>query len=300
MAIDYAVRALTPTFQLGTGAFGGGTPTQFTLTGLRCEAEIEFALMPSPSGMTLRVYGMSLSHMNQLSRAGVVYAARQDGVLLQAGDAKNGMTTLFNGIITEAYPVFNQPETFFQVLASPANIVQLKPVAPSSFPVNATAATVLNQVAGLGGIKLENNGVNGVLKTPYFEGSAWDQARAALEAAGAFGYLDGVSNTLAVWPKGGSRAGAAVLIAAETGMIGYPSFQLSTIRVRVIYDPANLPQPGRNFTVRTGSKDGKNALIAANGSFNCVGLDLALSSQTEDGPWEALVTGASLAGPVKP
>src|SRR4051812_13505817 len=109
MTAGYAERAITLTFQLGKGDFGGSGFNTLTLAGLRVEAQIQKVVAPATGQAFMRIYGLTLDHMNQLSRAGLVYQARENNrVRVDAGDTKSGMTTIFNGIIVEAYPDMKQ------------------------------------------------------------------------------------------------------------------------------------------------------------------------------------------------
>ncbi len=279
----YAPRAIEVTIGLTSG--GGGTNVK--LTGLRVETQIAHANMPTTGLSVTRVYGLTLDHMNALSKAGQVYSAATNTILIEAGDQGTKLTPVFAGNILEAYPDFRaQPEVFFYIFATPTPIAQLKPVPPVSFNGPTQASTVLEKIAQSAGWKLENNNVNAVLQSPYFAGFAWTQLLACVKAAGCFGYLDPLTKTVAVWPKLGSRNGANVEISPDTGMIGYPSFQAKIVTVRTLFDPR--PKVGQPITI-------KSQLTAANGKFNVIDVTHDLACQTVDGPWETTVSGSPLA-----
>ena len=86
----YAERAITLTFQLGKGDFGGSGADTLTIAGLRVVVHVELVLLPGTGVGIIRVYGMTLNHMNALTQAGLVYAARKNYVAVQAGDAQSG------------------------------------------------------------------------------------------------------------------------------------------------------------------------------------------------------------------
>jgi len=284
----YAVRQLDYTFQLGQGQFGAGGFTTLTPpSGLRSEVHIEFANTPTVGMLHARIYGLSLDHMNQISKAGLVYAARRNLIQVRAGDTVSGMTTVFSGAILEAYPdMASQPSTPLVVIATPTNLLQVAPADPVSFSGPTNASTALGAILAPAGVTLENNGVNGVLSSPYFPGSTWDQTLSCVRALGCYAHYDGISNTLAIWPKDGARSGEPTVISPARGLINYPSFQAQQIIFRVIFDPGIMPfagSPGRRVNMQSG-------LVAADGLLKILAVDFDLSAQLVDGPWEMTVT----------
>lgn len=279
----YAVRQIDLTFSLGTGQFGNTGANKVTFRGLRANVHVELANLPSTGMAQITAYGLTLDHMNELSRAGLVYKARNNNtVLVQAGDVISGMTTVFQGLIIEAHPVMRQPESGFFVLASPTSLAQLKPVPPVTFNGGVSAATVLGQLTQQVGWTLENNNVTAVLASPYYPGTAWQQIKAAVRDLNCFACFDSVSNTLAIWPKTSSRSGNPVVISPATGMIDYPEFQALLVKVRTLFNPSIKLGIGQQITIQS-------QLQAANGKFTVISVTHDLESQTPDGPWETTI-----------
>ena len=291
--MSYARRRINVTFQLGIGSFGDSGFNKIKMgtgtIGLQIYAHIEFATAPTTGVLQLRIWGMSLDHMNQLSKAGLEYAARSNnGVMVEAGDDDTGMTVVWNGLMVEAYPDFrNQPDVSFYVMATPTPVIQLKPVPPTTFPGPVSAATALQQIVQKAGLTLENNGVNTILASPYFPGSAWTQILSVIKAADVFGFVDGIKKLLAIWPKDGSRSGGEAIISAANGMINYPSFQANNVIVRTEFNPKMLTDVGQLITIQS-------TLIAANGRFQVVAKNHELSSELPDGPWETILKATPL------
>lgn len=289
----YAVRQLNYTFQLGAGNFGAGGSTQLTLpSGLRSELHIEAALTPSTGVLHARIYGLSLDHMNQISKAGLVWAVRKNYVQVQAGDAVAGMTTIFRGQILEAYPDMKMPETSLALFAIPSADFQLAPVKPVSFSGSVTASTALQSILRPAGITLENNGVNGVLSTPYFAGTAWNQVLSCVRSFGCFAHYDGVANTLAIWPKDGARTGTPTTVSPDTGLVGYPSFQSQQVIFTMLFDPTISPAVGRQVNMKSG-------LTAADGLLKIVAINYDLSAQLDKGPWFMTITAIPATAPAQ-
>lgn len=292
MSAPYARRQINVTFQLGKGSFGASGYDTVTFKspstgapGMRVFAEISSAQLPQQIRGVIRIYGLTLDHINQLTNAGRFYEPSRDKILVQAGDVGGPLATVFQGNIIEAYPDFREmPNTAFQILAGPGAI-NLKPVEPTSFEGATPAPTALGQIAQKCGLSLENNGVNAVLSNPYFPGTGITQINRALGAANCFGTIDPVKNQLAIWPKNGSRSGTPAKISPETGMIGYPEFQKINVRVRSVFDPALVGiGPGKKMTV-------DSQFTAAQGEWIIGQVDLTLASETPGGPWEMLLTG---------
>lgn len=291
----YAVRQLNYTFQLGQGDFGASGSTTLTLpAGLRSELQIVNALTPSTGTLVARIYGLTLDHMNQASKAGLVWAVRNNNyVTVWAGDSVSGMTTIYKGLIIEAYPdMEGQPSTPLFVTASPTIGLQTKPVAPVSFASGTPGSTALQSILKPAGVTLENNGVTGVLSTPYFPGTVWDQALSAVRALNCFAHYDAIANTLAIWPKDGARTGEPALISPATGLVGYPSFQSSQVRWRMLFDPGIQMAVGRRVNMQSG-------LTAADGLLTITGVTYDLSAQVDKGPWFMTITAIPVTAPAQ-
>jgi hypothetical protein len=292
MTAPYARRKIIVTFQLGKGSFGGSGSNQLTVKGLRVHVHIERVVLPSPPIAIIRIYGLTLSHMNQLSQAGLQWQQRDNLVAVQAGDDESGMTEVFNGLIFQSYPDFRQmPDTSFVVVANSGAKIQMKPVQPVTFKGATPVATALQRILATTGLKLENNGVSAVLSNPYFAGTAMTQLMSAIRAADCFGFIDMTKKLLAIWPKDKSRqSGGVPEVSPATGMIGYPEFERNLIKVRTLFDPAiHAPSdaaPGTRVKV-------KSQLTAANGEWPIIKVGYNLMSEMPNGPWEMDIHGVA-------
>jgi hypothetical protein len=287
----YAVRKIDLTFTLGTGDFGAVGQNQLIVTGLRVHAHLQAVVFPMMTSIAiLRVYGMTLDHMNQISVAGLLWQGRQNYVQVRAGDDVSGMTTVANNLIIEAYPKFDggADDRHFYVFAQGAGgAIQLKPVPPTSYPGSVPASQVLQTLASQIGWTLDNKGVNAVLQTPYLPGTVWQQIKAAVRAADCFAYMDSVNKVLIVWPKtGGTPPAVSVIVSPQNGMINYPMFQKTQIIVRTLFNPSvAVGIPGQSLLVRSELAAADNAKL----QINMVTHELA--TQTDGGPWETIIIG---------
>jgi hypothetical protein len=158
------------------------------------------------------------------------------------------------------------------------------PVKASSFPSPTDVGTIMSGIAKTMGYGFENNGVNITLPPSYFPGAAQDQWRKVAQDAGIRaelvpGSADSPGNLiLAIWPKGGSRGGAAPLVSPTTGMIGYPEYTQQGISVKTIYNPQ----------IAFGGKiNVQSSLFRATGTWVILRLDHALDTLVKDGQWES-------------
>lgn len=206
-----------PTF---TGAGAGANSV--TLSGYRTSAHIVKAGGASQGEAHIRIYGMSLELMNQLSTLGrtPVIIGRNE-IAISAGD-EAALGLVFKGTISQAYTdLGGAPEGMFLVTAYSMLYQAVQSIPPTSFKGPTDAALILQGLATQMGMTFENNGVSVILQNPYFSGSAKTQAEEVVRAAG-IEWNHGDMGTLAIWPKGGSRSGAIPLISKDTGMVGYP------------------------------------------------------------------------------
>ena len=275
--MSFIRRKIELSFAYGTGPYGIDNPRVVTLSGLRVMCN---ALIAGGSGMgqlSLRIYGMSLSLMNELSTVGklpVVF--RRNTITVRAGDDESGMAQIYQGTITAAWAdMESAPDTAFVVTAAAGLIEALLPIPASSYPGSADAAVILSNLADQMGVGFENNGVSVILSTPYFSGSARAQAESCVKAAGI--EWNGIENgVLAIWPKGSYRGGLIPLISADTGMVGYPTYTSTGIIVSTLFNP----------TIRFGAlAKVSSVLTPANGYWKVVTLNHEVESELPDGIW---------------
>jgi hypothetical protein len=276
----FVKRALDFTFQLGTGSFGGtGANTVKTPSGLWATAQIQKNGTPSMNRANIRIWGLSKTIMNQLSRIGVLpNATRFNFVTVMAGDVAGNMSLAFAGGIQQCWPDFSNPtEAVLNVNAFTGLLAQMKTALPTSFNGSTDVATIMGQLAKQMGYTLENNGVSVQLSNPYLPGTARMQALAAADAAGIYVVFDDDNGIMAILPKNGARGGGIPVISPTGDMAGYPTYiGPAQIGLRTEYNP-QLRFMGL-VTVKNSVIDG------ANGNWRVTSLMHDLSTRP-DGPW---------------
>lgn len=282
-------RKITITFQLGTGSFGNsGQYNTVTVEGLRCYVQISNGGANSMGAASIRIYGLQPTIMDSLSALNLpigntqVMSARKNTVLIAASDDDGNMATIYQGgIWTGQIDMNESPDTSLIVTAIAGIFDALNPIPPTSYPNSADAADIMKYLAGQMGYKFENNGVSVQLSTPYFPGSAREQAIRCANAANIAWTID--NGVLAIWPIDGFRKGTLPLISPDTGMIGYPTYWTSGISVKTRFNP--LLKIGQLVNV-------KSSLLVANGNWHIYNLAHELESESPNGPWETSFNGS--------
>jgi hypothetical protein len=274
---SFVERKIDVTFTLVQGAkFTESGTNSVTIGGLRATANIHMS-GEVMAELQLRVYGLTMSMMNQLSTLGrgVPGSQPNNTVSISAGDDVNGMANVFNGTIYQGWADFKgMPDTMFAVSAYSGLFQAVASAPPTSIQGSGDVATIMGQLAKQMGMTLENNGVDVKIANPYFPGSPRQQVEECARAADIYWTID--RNTLAIWPKTGYRSGAIPLISPTTGMVGYPTFNSSGVVVTTLFNPG----------IKFGSLvQIQSSLTPACGKWSIYSMSHELESQTIGGDW---------------
>jgi hypothetical protein len=260
-----------PTFPGSNGA------NQVKLTGRRVSATIVKAGGRSLGELQLRVFGMTLSQMNQLSTLGALPSQpRKNSVTIEAGNVGGAMATVFMGNITDAWTDFgNSPEVAFQVSAFEGYNARIKASSPSSYKGPSDAATVLQDLATRAGYTFENNGVSAIIYNTYLSGTVGEQIEDICQHAGIAKIIE--NNVLSIWPANGTRKSSNTpLISKDTGLQGYPGFNPIGVTFKTTFNPA----------IKHGALVKVQSIVQpACGTWQVNNLTHELSSEMPGGPW---------------
>lgn len=276
----FVKRALGFTFQLGMGSFGnGGFNTVQVPDGLWATVKINKQGSPAYNEADIRIFGLSQTIMNQLSRVGLQpNAIRNNLVTVLAGQEGGSMPIAFCGGIREAWPDFSNPsEVGFCINANTGILAQMKNVLPISYKGTVDVTTIMGQLAKQMGYVLETNNVSVQLSNPYLPGTARDQALAAAEAAGIYCYFEDDLGVMSLVSMNSSRDTKAPTISPLEGMDGYPAYAgPGSVALKTEY----------NSQVRVlGNVVVQNSIVGgANGTWRVMQLIHDLSTMP-DGPW---------------
>lgn len=263
-----------------TARFDPGPDASFepvTVRGLRATVNAVISGGVQMGQMHLRIWGMRLSDMNQLSTMGTaVQLVSRNKVTVFAGDEGQPLSKVYVGTVLHAW--FNgsaAPNVVFECIASAGALEAIKPIDPTSFPGSFSVAAALEKLAGQMENAFENGGVTATLPGGYYAGTARQQAYKIAESVPINIMID--NGVLAIWPKNGERTGANPVISPETGMVGYPEFMVQKIKVVSIFN--------RNFKYGALITVQGSQLPQANGRFAIVSMTHNLASLVPGGPW---------------
>ncbi|NKI68966.1 hypothetical protein GN109_06000 [Collimonas pratensis] len=277
MSASFTKKRLDLTITLGEGAFGDTVGDTVTLSGLRMTASAVSPGGETMGALQLRVFGLPQTMMNQLTTIGQVNRAirTKNSILLAAGDDESGMQTVFQGTIFDAWADYGSaPEVAFNIIGYAGLDAAVKPVNALSFKGSADVAQIMSGLADTMGLTFENNGVSAQLSNPYFPGTALTQVKSCARAANILFVID--RGTLAIWPRGASRAGEIPMISPETGMVGYPAPSSKGMTVHMIFN-WNIRQGGDVLV--------QSSIPMATGKFHVFNVSHELSSEMPGGPW---------------
>jgi hypothetical protein len=286
-------RLINISFTLSNGSFADSGSNSLTLSGLRVHADMHFPGGSDMNTLQAEIYGMTLSHMNDLMTYGAIpLNTGKNVVTVTAGDAISGMTQVFKGNVVNAWGDFQgMPDVPFHVFGSGPMNAAVATVPPTTKKGAVNATTLMQTLAGQAGMQFENNGVTTQLSNPYYPGTAREQLLAIVRDCGC--EWNGMENdVVSVWPVGSSRAGStSTPVNANTGMVGYPMFNAQGVVVKVLYNPQI--KYGTEIQVTsdlTGSTTSGNVTVGggtsgANGTWTVQSIDYALDSLVPNGQW---------------
>jgi len=278
--MTFSTKIISVTFTLANGQFQGTGSNTLTVSGRRVLFHMEQQGIFSKDYVVTSIYGMTQSQMNQLSTyAAYPYQGNENTISVSAGDA-SGMALVFQGNIFQANADYNaMPNVPFVLTAFQSSFDSVVVTPPTSYSGPTDVASILTAMGAQyssGPLRVENNGVDVKLASPYFSGSLGDQVNACVKAANIDCRVSTVEGVIAIWPKGQSRQGQAVTISPTTGLIGYPTFNLNQIRFRCEFNP-NI-RFGVPVTIQS-------SLQPACGNWTPTTISYDLQSETPDGAW---------------
>lgn len=266
---------------LGTGKFGASDNDQIVLEGYRATADIDKAGGMMMGTLRARIYGVTQDDMNSITT--LQWKPQEtipNTVEVYAIDG-NTETLIFAGNIVNAWGDYQtMPEVYLRLQAQSAFINQLKPVPPRSFKGSIDVASVMSQIAKDLGYNFENNGVNVTLTDVYLPNTGLEQAKDLAHAANVDLYLD--DKTLAITPANSPRGELIPEISAESGLMGYPTFDGIGVNFQTLFNPS-ITFGGRIKLVTD--------IKQAKGEWIVTSIGYRLESEKPGGAWLANVRG---------
>lgn len=320
LARSFTRKKLAVTFTVArNGLSPGSTSDEVRLEGYRCQVDVTNVGMRLGQACGLRIYGLALPLMNRLSMLPFRIAAQDsysirtnyNTVMVEAGDDETGLSTVYYGIISEAFADFmSAPEPAFQVTSHSVQAPNTTIVPAQSYPEGTALASILSNIAAVAGYTFVNYGVNVRLpRAMYLHGTLSDQVE-QLSAAFKFiynirtGAVDTGNTTtsgadqspryeITIWSQNLSDLVQKTMpkISARTGLIGYPTYNSSGVsfttefdrRIQfmepVEIDSQYLPEAWVN------NHGGQVAPMPANGAWMPITVSHQLDSEIPQGRW---------------
>ena len=289
-------RVLQLQFTTANGVFASSKTNQITFSGLRVQCNIVGVGGIQLGEAQLRIYGLTLGQMNDLSALNRYFLVqKQIELQISASDETGALNLIFDGqVMVSQIDLNQQPDSALIVVAQAGALQALQIADATSYPTNTDHFTVLANLATKMGLQFEPNGTPIPLSKPYFPGSLRDQVIRCADAADVNWTVD--LGTLIVWPRYGTRSGLTgkpysglvPLISPETGMVGYPSYSsMGGIAVKTIFNP--FLRIGTKVTVQS-------SLSFANGTWGAFYIHHELESQMPGGKWFTSFDGAPYVG----
>lgn len=277
-------KALRFVITLGTGKFGSSNNDTITLQGFRASVDIDKAGGVQMSTLRAKIYGVKQADMNSVTtlqwKPGTLIPNTVEVYAID-GAAE---TLVFAGNIVNAWADYqNMPDVFLHIQAQSGFYNQLKPIPPRSFKGRVDVPSVMAQIARDLGYTFENNGVTTQLVDVYLPNTGMEQAKDLARAAGCDLYLD--DKILAITPPNVPRKTIIPEISAQTGLVGYPTFDGIGVNFRTLFNPSVTF--GGSFKLVTDVQQ-------AAGEWVTSSLSHHLESEKPGGAWFSNVRGNSL------
>ena len=276
--MSFIKRLIQITITLGTGQFGDDKGNTVVLSGHRTLVSIAAFGGDSQGEAQVRIFGLSLDIINQLTTIGPIMTEIRGKNLIDiaAGDENGTLSTIYKGTILNAWGDFKSaPDVGLNIIAYAAMRPALAPVDPTSYEGGANVSDIMQSLATKAQLNFINHDVNVVLSSPYLPGSALDQIRDCANAAGIDYIIE--NGTLSIWPRGGFRDGEIPVVSPQSGMIGYPTFSSQGVLIQTEFLPT--ARVGGKITVEN------SEIIMANGTWVIFQASHEISSELPDGPW---------------
>ena len=231
----------------------------------------------SGSQLQMRIFGMSISEMNEFSSAGSNQVlATPNVVTVSAGDAGGVISQIFQGTMIKSYIDFSGiPEVSFIVSAVSGYYERSSSAAPNSWKGAQNAQDIIQSLAQSIGFAFENkNNAQGIVQNQYTSGSVIQQMEAVARAAALPMVIE--NGKVILFPNDGARDDVVINVSADNGLVGYPTYWEAGFQITTEFNP--LIVNGRMINLTT-------IIPKANGLWPVHVSTHELSTLTPNGSW---------------
>ena len=279
---SFLKRKLKILLTLQKGSFKGGEGNAYEISDLAMSVRVDKTGAPDFGKASAVIYGLPLDVMEQLSTLCMhPLFVRRNYINIYAGDEYNGYNQIYAGTITKASGDFNSaPDIKFNIESQIGFFGAVTAQGANVINGTQSASTFIEQQAKKIGFTFKNEGVTGTVRNAVFEGSPIEQARQCAKQIGAELILD--DETMILVSNGASRKGNAVLLNANSGLLGYPTMTQNGIEIKSIFNP--------NFRF-AGLIKLETIVPKCSGAWRIVKMSHTLDSNLPNGgKWETQIT----------
>ena len=236
MPTSFTLKTIRIGITLGKGVFSEGGNTK-TIEGLACNVSVKKPGLPEKNSATVKIWGLKYEDMAQLTMLSFKPLESLHNIItVHAGERGATLPLIFKGEITSAFADFNAaPDVCMQFEADTGSYPQQMASPVATTKGESTADNLFAQYARAAGYDFKNEGVTASVQNVCMPGSPINKITKLARDIGCDLLLD--DGVVVVLPAGQARAGNAVLLTKDTGMIGYPTFNQDGISLKCIFNP---------------------------------------------------------------
>lgn len=283
MPKSFSLKTIQLIITLGKGNFSEGGNTK-TIEGLACDVSVTKPGLPEKNSASVKVWGLKYDDMSQLTMLAFrPLESHHNIITIKAGELGKALSLVFHGEITSAFADFNgAPDVCMEIESDTGSYPQQLARSPVTVQGEAKADKLFAQFSADAGYSFDNQGVEASVQNAWFPGSPIEKMTKLARDIGCELLID--DGAVVTMPAGQARAGNAVLLSADTGLIGYPTFNQDGISCRCVYNP-DLQQGG---LIKV-----ESIVPRASGTWKITKLTHNLSAYNPDGgPWDTEVEAA--------
>ncbi len=285
MPNSFSIKTIQLAVTLGKGDFSEGGNSKI-IEGLACEATVHKPGLPDRHNASVKVWGLTYEDMAELTMLSFRPLESQHNLLeIRAGEKDKTLSLVFQGEIVRAAADFNTaPDVCMEFEAESGGYPQQLARPITTVTGEAGAERLFAQFAQEAGYAYRNEGVSGSVRNAWFPGPPVDKMFKLARDLDCELIID--DNTVVTMPAGQARAGNAVLLNKDAGLIGYPTFGQDGISCRCLYNP-DLAYGGLARI--------ESIVPRATGTWRITKLSHHLSAYTTgSGAWESRIEAAFL------
>jgi hypothetical protein len=274
------LKTIRTTIILSEGEFEDGGNTK-SIEGLATTVEVEKNGLPEKNTAKVAISNLKMSDMEKMTfLAFRPLQKRKNKIVIEAGVQGQELGMVFKGDIISAFPDFNSaPDVPFQIEAMAAGWSYQIAESPTSIQGEEDVAKLMEQFAKQAGFSFVNNNVSATVQNTTFTGSPVQKAQQLAHEVNIELLIDDENFTIQNW---GEPRGDAVLLGANSGLIGYPTFTQDGVEGRSFYNPK----------LRLGGQIKLQSIVPkANGYWKLTKLSHSLSAYTTSTQWESAFSG---------